>query len=30
MDPTSAFVLTIIAMIVWGIVLPLQLAAALG
>jgi hypothetical protein len=29
-DPTSAFMLTIVAMVVWGILLPLQLAAALG
>jgi hypothetical protein len=29
-DPTSVFVLTIVAMVVWGILLPLQLATALG
>ena len=29
-EPTSLFMLTIIAMVVWCIVLPLQFAAALG
>jgi hypothetical protein len=29
-EPTSVFMLTIVAMVVWGILLPLQVKAALG